>query len=159
VSIDKVLLDTTYLLPVFEIETNKFSKRDLELLLDSGIELFFNPISLIEIKWVLIRLTKRDKRKLGLLRKVYNESVDYLLCCEEIKPTILLNGEICRLEDILYDAGIKDYFDRIIMATAKVFTGRLLTEDDDLADVVKNLKEFEDLEVLNWRQLVKTLKR
>ena len=155
---DKILLDTTYLLPFFEIETDRFSKKDLELLLESDIELFYNPVSLIEIKWVLIRITKRDKRKLKRLREIYSESIDYLLYNEEIKPTILLNGRISQLEDILYDAGIKDYFDRIITATAKVFTGKLLTEDEDLAKILKSIKEFMDLEVLNWQQLIKNIK-
>jgi len=158
VKADKILLDTTYLLPFFEIETDRFSKKDLELLLESDIELFYNPVSLIEIKWVLIRITKRDKRKLKRLREIYSESIDYLLYNEEIKPTILLNGRISQLEDILYDAGIKDYFDRIITATAKVFTGKLLTEDEDLAKILKSIKEFMDLEVLNWQQLIKNIK-
>ena len=156
--VDKILLDTTYLLPLFEIEVDKFSKKDLELLLESNIELFYNPISLIEIKWVLIKIAKQDKKKLEHLREIYNESVDHLLYSGEIKPTILLDGKISHLEDILYDAGIKDYFDRVIVATAKVLTGKLLTEDKNLTKLLKNVKEFTDLEVLNWQQLIKSIK-
>ncbi len=155
---NKIFLDTIYLLPLFEIETDVFTKKDLELILESNIELYFNPISLIEIKWVIIRINKKNKKKLEHAREIYKESVDYLLYSDEIQPTILLDGKISYLEDILHDAGIKDYFDRIIAASAKIFTGKLLTEDEDLTKIIRNVNEFSDLEVLSWQELTRNIK-
>ena len=151
--VNKILLDTTYLLPFFEIETDKFSKDDLQLLMNSSINLFYNPISLVEIKWVLIRLSKRDKARFKKLKIIYSDAVDHLVYSDEIKQTLMLNGKISYLEDILLEAGVKDYFDRVIAATAKIFTGVLLTEDKELTKIVRSVNEFKDLEIMNWREL------
>jgi len=155
VKIKKLLLDTTYLLPLFKIEISGFSSEDLEALLNSGIDLYYNPVSLIEVKWVILRLTKRKGSKLKELRSIYSETIEYLLTSDEIKRTIMINGEISRLEDELYDMGLRDFFDRIIVATAKVFTGNLLTEDKEIIEALKNIEKFKDLRIITWKQLSK----
>ena len=88
--IKKLLLDTTYLLSLFKIEMSGFSSEDLEALLNSGIDLYYNPVSLIEVKWVILRLTKRKGSKLKELRSIYSETIEYLLTSDEIKRTIIM---------------------------------------------------------------------
>ncbi len=157
--ITKILLDTTYLLPLFEIKTEKFSKNDLKRLLKMNVELYYNPVSLIEIKWKIIKLCKRNRSKLKYMRKVYNETLEYLQTTDELIPTEIITKEISVLDDILFDAGIRDFFDRIIVATAEIFTGVLLTEDEELRDIPMKLDEFRDLLIISWNELQEIMKR
>jgi len=150
--IERVLIDTTFLLPLFGIETEKFTKKDFEQLLGFETEFFYNPISLVEIKWVILKITSRDKRKNKYFREIYNETLDYLMSSDELKPTVLLNKEISELEDKLFDYGINDYFDRVIVATARVTTKILLTEDMKLVRQIRGIREFRNFRTLNWKQ-------
>ncbi|MGQ4891600.1 MAG: PIN domain-containing protein [Candidatus Njordarchaeia archaeon] len=154
---ENILIDTTYLLPLFGIDLQQFQKKDLEKLLDSKINIWFNPISLIEAKWVIYKIAKKDQVLLNSLREIYNETIDNLISGYNIKPTPLINSEIDNLENLLYDHGIKDFFDRIIASTAKIVTGVLLTEDKELRTVLVKIREFKDLKILSWKELVKQL--
>ena len=73
---------------------------------------------------------------------IYSETVDYLLNSYEIRPTVILSKEIVLYESKLEDTNINDYFDRIIVSTAKIFADILLTEDRELINKLKNLDEF-----------------
>ena len=152
---NKILIDTTYLLPLFGIEIEKFSLQNMQYLLEVDAEVIYNPISLIEIKWVILKLTKKNKKTLKQMRETYNETLEYLTTTDEIKQTPLITPEISQLEDKLNDHGIKDCFDRIITATAKIYADIFLTEDKKLVQQVKTIKEFEDLTITSWQQFKK----
>ena len=104
--------------------------------------LLFNPISLIEIRWVGARLIRQGLFDRNEFMNIYSETVDYLLNSYEISPTVILSKEIVLYESKLEDTNINDYFDRIIVSTAKIFADILLTEDRELINKLKNLDEF-----------------
>ena len=149
---NKILIDTTYLLPLFGIEIEKFNLRDIQSLLEVDAEIIYNSISLIEIKWIILKLAKKNKKTLEQMRDTYNETLEYLSASDEIKQTPLITPKIIRLEDKLSDLGVNDYFDRIITATAKIYANIFLTEDKKLAKQIKTMNEFKDLTILNWQQ-------
>ena len=119
------------------------------------LKYYTTQISLIEIKWVILKLTKKNKRALTQLKETYNETLEYLTSTDEIKQTPLITPEISRLEDKLSGRGLNDYFDRMITATAKIYADIFLTEDKELIRQIKTVKEFKDLEIINWQQFIK----
>jgi len=56
----RVFLDTVYIMPLFGIETDKFSRKDLAKLLNIKNMCFLvSLVSLIEIKWIIISKTRK----------------------------------------------------------------------------------------------------
>lgn len=69
---------------------------------------------------------------------------------------MLTNHEIENYADLLLDL-VKDYFDRMIVATAKAYSATFLTEDTKLKEVLKRVNEFTTLKISTWNQIVSML--
>lgn len=149
--LDEVLLDTTYLLPIFGvgIDLRKFDTLFEKLLAEYTV--MYNPISLIEGKWIVIRLAKANPSKRDLLFKAYRRGLEVLLRDEKLRQTILTNHEIEKVADeLLFSYDLRDYFDRTIYATALYQNIRLLTEDDEMVKLAKANHAPRPKEVLTW---------
>jgi len=151
----KVMLDTTYLMPLFGIETEKFSASQLQILLGQrNLDLFYSPVSLVELKWIILKQIKKVNNifKKTLLSR-YNEALWYLLYGEYFYELPLIDPRINTLEGILRDLGLNDYFDRIIFAAALEYCDILLTEDTEIHDIWLSQKEKltdKEFRVLSW---------
>ncbi len=153
---DKLMLDSTYLLPILGVRVGleRFETR-FPLLIDE-YKLIYNPISIMEAKRIVLKLVKKHLQKRELILKRFREGILALFSDKRLAQTIITNSDIEEIADrLLLEIGIKDYFDRLIYSTAAYFNAILLTED-------KSLKvEAEDLpsprKVIKWRELIKGL--
>jgi len=132
----KVIIDTSYLLPIFGVEVK--TKIKLVDILRSYIKIYYNPISLVEIKWVLYRIVRRGLLPLDEARKSYREGLDVLFRDKRFRQTSLTSSSIEEIADKLEDLGLRDYFDRLIAATAIAGEYKLITEDKELIKILKD---------------------
>ncbi|MEX2703439.1 MAG: PIN domain-containing protein [Candidatus Baldrarchaeota archaeon] len=154
----KLLLDTTYLLPLLGLQVPQL--KDYEKIfpkLLTKFETFFSPLSLVESKWVLLRLLKDRELeyKRAALRR-FRLGVKTIVKSEKLNQTILTSYEIEKYADLLLDL-VKDYFDRMIVSTAKAYNATLLTEDITLKKILKRVDELTELKILTWNQVISTL--
>ena len=88
----RLLLDTTYLMPLSGIETDKFTKEDSKILFSAkNIYFLVSPVSLIELKWIIISKSKGNPVLRSKLRKEYRYLLEFLRYTTFIKLTPLVN--------------------------------------------------------------------
>ncbi len=134
------LLDSSYLLPIFSIDIDlRFTLKDI---LRAGEPVYYNPVSLVEIKWVLYKLVRKGYIDMAAARKNYIKGLGLLLRDKRLKSTPLTTPGIERVADILHDLGINDYFDRLIAATSIVGRLKLLTDDRELLNIEAKYREY-----------------
>ena len=146
---NKILLDTSYLLPLFGIDVEIDGLKENFPKVLKKFEVYYSPISLIETKFIILRLLKDG---INLLED-YRVGLDSILAEDLFKPTPLTNSEIEEVADrLLVDKGLKDYFDRMIYATAVVFKLALVTEDRKLTEIASNYS-LKPPKVYSWKTL------
>jgi predicted nucleic acid-binding protein len=148
----ELLLDTTYLLPIFGVSLGlkEFKSRFDEVL--GGFVVLYNPVSLIEAKWTILKGIREEPSKKGALLASYRTGLKVLESDGRLGATPLTGGEVEQTADDLHEAGMEDYFDRMIYATAAERGCALLTEDRELLRMKKSWKQ-KPTEVLSWNQL------
>lgn len=152
---DELLLDTTYLLPVFGIavELKNFDTHLKRLL--STYSTLYNPASLMEAKWITLKLTRRNPAKKEILLKAYQAGMRTLLVDERFRQTLLTNDTIESIADELAsEDGVKDYFGRLIYSTAAERNCTLLTEDSKLRQLKKR-PSSRPKKILNWDEITR----
>jgi len=156
----RAFLDTTYIMPLFGIETDKFSRKDLAKLLNIKNMCFLvSLISLVEIKWIIISKTRKNTKLRKTLREKYNKGLDVLYYRSKIKIPSLITPEIDETENKLLDFGLSDYFDRIIFSMAYHEADILLTEDQEIHNMWKDHQDiFEGLVVISWEHFLQKFK-
>jgi len=155
---ENILLDTTYILPLLGLQVPQlkdYEENFPKLLMKFHV--LYNPLSLIEAKWVVLKLLKDKKpeHKRTVLKR-FRLGVKTIIKSEKLSQTMLTNHEIENYADLLLDL-VKDYFDRMIVATAKAYSAALLTEDTVLKEVLKRVNEFTKLKISTWNQIVSML--
>ena len=146
---NKILLDTSYLLPLFGIDVEIDGLKENFPKVLKKFEVYYSPVSLIETKFIILRLLKDG---INLLED-YRVGLDSILAEDLFKPTPLTNSEIEEVADrLLIDKGLKDYFDRMIYATAVVFKLALVTEDRKLTEIASNYS-LKPPKVYSWKTL------
>ena len=130
---DELLLDTTYLLPVFglSVDLRQFESRFPQLL--HAYSVIYNPVSLVEAKWITLKLIRRHAPNRDSLLQAYRKGLAVLTTDGRLKQTAMTNARIEETADrLLLKGGLKDYFDRVIYATATDRNCLLLTEDEEI---------------------------
>ncbi len=135
----KILLDSSYLLPLFNIDVDL--SMPLGKLLEEHETMYFNPVSLVEIKWVLYKLVRKNKLSLREARENYINGLKLVLRDKRFRKTPLTTPRIERIADKLHDMGLNDYFDRIIGATAIALRLELVTDDRELREFITEYLE------------------
>ena len=155
---DKILLDTTYLLPIFgvNIKLRDYEKCFPKIL--SKFNVLYNPISIIEAKWIVLSITRRCTKKERIKRlNRFRIGLHSLLWDRRFTPTPLTNPDVEEFADkLLIELNLKDLFDRIIYSTAKHYNAILLTEDKALLKITQSHSEY-SLRAVNWESLVRNL--
>jgi len=145
----KLFLDTTYLMPLAGLETDKFGKEDAKILYKlKDFKFIASPVSLIEIKWIIIRESKNKPVLKEQLRKEYRLFLEYLLYSDVIELVPILNEKIDEEENKLLDLGVTDYFDKIIFSSALYYADILLTEDEQLREIWRK-EGYKDIIILH----------
>ncbi len=157
----KLLLDTTYLLPLFgvKVKLREYDKCFPQLL--SHYEAYYSPLSLVEAKWIILKLGKKLKNKDAerVLLKEYRAGLDTLLQDRRINQTIMTNSIIEEIADELLGYGVHDYFDRTIYATACYYKAVLLTEDEELHKLYEKVsnEQMKPKKIMNWSSLLEEI--
>jgi len=152
--LDELLLDTTYLLPAFGIalQLKGFNDRFPDIL--KAYSVSYNPISLVEAKWVVLRLSRQRPADRGKLLESYRLGLRVVLTDERLKQTDLTSESVERVADgLLIDEKSGDYFDRTIYGTACSLDCLLLTEDNELL-ALKTKEVPQPRDVLAWKDLL-----
>jgi len=128
----KVLLDTSFVLPSFGIETGREVLEGLKRLVNVKAEIYYSTFSILESLWVATRLSKgrtfdADRFDLGL-RSIL-ESGKY----REVREDAVTFNEALRLRTL----GHNDMVDNILYASSVAFNLKFLTLDDELYDFVR----------------------
>jgi hypothetical protein len=148
--VEPLLLDTTYLLPVFGIDVGlaKFETKFPEILDEYDIR--YNPVSLLEAKWISLRIGRHSDRDKFLAR--YRSGLGAIMTDKRMKQTRLTDGAVELIADrLLTDNRLNDYFDRMIYATAAAENSHLLTEDKALLGLTGAMGETMPRSVFSWK--------
>lgn len=154
---NSIILDTTYVLPLFGIEvilTPNF-ENEIKQLWESGIsqyQLYLPSICLIETIYKLNREFRKIPR------------IEILKRYPLILPTIINSHHVqifypyihLRASEIamtIRQAGHPDLMDCWIAASAVVLEGILLTEDDELKQTIKRIPELQNTPIHSWKEL------
>jgi hypothetical protein len=120
----ELILDTTYLLPALGVGTKPegFEGRFPKLL---GIHrVRYNPISLVEAKWIVLRAARKRAAERGRLLERYRFGLRVLLADERVKQTTVTSEAVELVADrLLVDNVTKDYFDRLIYGMTGLVVG------------------------------------
>jgi PIN domain nuclease of toxin-antitoxin system len=156
---DELLLDSSYLFPIFGIELEYRNFESIFSKLPEKYLLKYNPVSLIEAKWYVLRKSKKDKWADALFQS-YRRGLLSLQRDKRIESTSLTNERIEELADsLLTKFSIRDYFDRLIYSTAAELQCILLTEDGPLHEVFRRAQNIDlpkPKQMMKWKDLTQT---
>lgn len=113
-----------------------------------------NICSFIEIKWIIFHFIKKSPDKKEDFLNAYQEGLIYFTKSNPFELVSYLNLEIDIISNKVRDAGISDYFDALIYATAKVQDAILITENGLLHEISTH-KSIGN-KVLNWKAFIKS---
>jgi PIN domain nuclease of toxin-antitoxin system len=153
--VDSLLLDTTYLLPLFGLESGlkNFNYTFRRLLVD--YEVRYNPISLLEAKWLVLRVARNKTGQLQTFLNYYRDGLGAIAREDSIRQTPLTDEHVEELSDILLTkADLRDYFDRQIYSTAACSNYLLLTEDDRLHKLFRSRSFQNPKAVIKWKDVI-----
>ena len=155
-NISSIILDTTYVLPLFgiNIEISQKFQNEIKLLWKNGIkgyDVFLPTTCLIETNFKLLN-EYRTKKDLSILER-------YQL----ILPTVLnspikifnseLNPKASLIAAIIKHSGHLDFMDCWIAGAAVALQGILLTEDKLLEKVLHGIPETKSVITWSWTNL------
>ena len=158
-SIKPLIIDTTYILPLFGIkiiDLSNYKEISKELWTKGlkGYKIYLPSICLLE---VLFKLTAEYRKSNDLM--ILNRYTATLPSILSFKPlnifNPLQNPEASRIAITLRHAGHNDLMDCLIAATAMVLKGFFLTEDKELSNVLRLIPEYKDISILSWKEFIK----
>jgi PIN domain nuclease of toxin-antitoxin system len=150
----ELLLDTTYLLPIFGISVGlkNFDKSFGKLLRSYSVH--YSPASLVEAKWTVLKLGRKNPERREALFTAYRTGLKVLASDGRLKETALTNEVVEKVADeLLTKEDVKDYFDRLIYGTAADRGCALLTEDEKLSKL-KRRETPRPIQLLTWKHML-----
>ncbi len=160
----RIHLDTTFLMPFFNLETDldNLNEQYLTMLEKANYTYTYSPVSIIEIKWVLLRLERAGYNR-DTLEKQFSESLLALNHNESFKQINFVDSMINNVSYELMKMGHRDLFDTIIASSALWEADVFLTEDDDLKKRIQTLLnlntyfELKKIQVMCWKEFVQSM--
>ena len=159
---NNLILDTTYVLPLFgvDIDLTPNFKNELKNLWKHGIpglKIFLPSVCLIETMYKLNR-EYRNKKDITILRRY-----------PQILPTIItskivdikhpqFNPTASKIAITLRQENLTDLMDCWIAASAVDLKGILLTEDKELKEILKKIPETKTIITWSWKDLQNNIK-
>ncbi|BCS92152.1 MAG: PIN domain-containing protein [Metallosphaera javensis (ex Sakai et al. 2022)] len=122
----RILLDTSFLLPLFNVDIKIEDFNELFPKLIRQFEVSYSPLSLVEAKWVFLRLKRRG---IKYQLEDYIDGLKYILNSQDLHHVDVTTPEIEEAAD-KYIETITDYFDRMLYASSLVYGMNLLTMDN-----------------------------
>ena len=162
-NVNSIILDTTYVLPLFgiKIEISLKFEEQIKLLWKNGINeynIYLPSVCLIETVFKLLN-EYRKKKDFHILERY-----------QRILPTVLnspvnlfnpeLNPKASLIASIIRHSGHLDFMDCWISGSAVALDGILLTEDKELEKVLRTIPETKAIIISSWNELfTKILKK
>lgn len=129
----RILLDTSFILPILGIDTGITVRKVLEELDSSSVEIYYSRFSILEAIWVATKLIRKGSldadRFFRGLRSIY--ASNRLMTVDE-------DPFIFEYALKLYMIGHKDIIDNILYSTALHKDLKFLTSDEELVDFIKS---------------------
>jgi hypothetical protein len=132
-------------------------------ILQSGHNIFnYSPVSIIEIKWQVIKLIKEGYDGESL-EKQFSQALVSLKEDDRYNLIGFLEARINDLSFELRKLGHTDYFDTVIASSALWESQKFLTEDEPLKLVIQEyFKRNSDtplkiVEILSWEEFIKSM--
>ena len=131
---NKLLLDTSFLLPVLGFETSKVVMDSLPKL--RNYTLYYSDLSILEALWKIIKVINEpdEVRRVADGIKAIRDSMNNIAITEEAVEEAIK----------MYRQGHKDMIDNILYSLAKSKSIKLLTVDKELIKFVKERKLGEE---------------
>ena len=148
-----VLLDTMYLLPVFGVDVGLDEYGSLFPRILEELHVYYSPLSLVEAKWVILKLSRMKPDASSRLLDEYRRGLEAILADNRLKETIITNSMIEEVADHLLEQGLHDYFDRMIYATAYYYNAILLSEDRELKSINEKTVKYKLPRVISWADI------
>ena len=132
---NKVLLDTSFLLPTVGIDARREVTRGLENLAQMGVQACFSRFSILELLYAAAKFKKSSKFD----RARFDDGLRSVLdgttygSCEEGSDVF------CRADE-LRDLGHRDMIENILYATSVTNRLKLLTVDQELRSFIREHK-------------------
>lgn len=156
-NIKSIMLDTTYVLPLFGIKINLSEnfQEEISQLWKNGIkdyDIYLPSTCLIETVYKLLyEYRKRDdlsilERYHLILPTILNSSIQIYNPELDIKASAIAS--------IIRHSGHLDYMDCWIAGSAVALNSILLTEDKELEKILKIIPETKALNVSSWKKFI-----
>lgn len=160
----KVHIDTTYLMPLFGLESliEGLNNQILEILQLDQVVFNYSPVSIIEIKWQVIKLSKSGIDE-EVLEKKFSQALTSLKEDKRYNAIDILDAKINDLSFELRKLGHDDYFDTIIASSALWESKKFVTEDEPLKLIIQEYfntyKEthVDMIELLSWEEFYSSM--
>ncbi|TFG21260.1 MAG: type II toxin-antitoxin system VapC family toxin [Promethearchaeota archaeon] len=157
-TIQKIVLDTTYILPLYGIEVDglKDLEKNLISLLNgnnSKISLYIPSVTMLEALYKLIREFKLQDDKNILNRyPMATRSIVENPVLVIVNP--LLHPEISNIALNIRSEGHTDLFDCLIAGTAIFHKAILVTQDNELERIIRNIPQYYNQQILDWKKFM-----
>ncbi|HMF31664.1 MAG TPA: hypothetical protein VKK79_09630 [Candidatus Lokiarchaeia archaeon] len=126
-------------MPIFGLDTSiENLGEQIQEILGSKQYLFqFSPISIIEIKWQIIKLEKKTSN-LNAMEVHFSHALSSLRDDTRFYSVDFLDANINDISHELRKIGHKDYFDTVIASSALWNADLFITEDEPLVKIVQS---------------------
>ncbi|HME54180.1 MAG TPA: hypothetical protein VKM55_18285 [Candidatus Lokiarchaeia archaeon] len=154
----KCFLDTTFLMPIFSVSNNlnQFDNQFQDVLDLNTCIFLYSPVSIIEIKWLIIKRGKSGQ-DIDELERAFSRALTSLKNSDEFN---LIDFVDARINDVSFDLrkrGHDDVFDTIIAASALWTSEIFVTQDEPLrkamelyARDMQGQQDVVPVEILDW---------
>lgn len=124
----RVLLDTSFLLPILGFETSDSVMRAFQKL--GSYELYYNEISILEALWKIVKVVRGVEEELSRIE-------EGITAIRETMKHASINGEAVKNAIYMYKLGHRDMVDNILYSITLSNKLKLLTVDWDLIEFVE----------------------
>ncbi|MHA1607367.1 MAG: PIN domain-containing protein [Candidatus Freyarchaeota archaeon] len=118
----RVLLDTSFLLPVFGVNVDIPNIRVQLLSLSRKADLLVNSLSVLEAKWIILKLSRKEPD----LLKAFGDGLNLLVRGKQFEIIPFYLPEVDAVATAIYNYH-RDYIDCSILASAYVEANTLVT--------------------------------
>lgn len=160
-SIKSLVLDTTYILPLFGIKIKDLSnfKQISKQLWSKGLKGYkiYLPTTCLMEAFYKLNGQYRKSNDVKILNR-YSVGLPTILSSKVIELfNPLLNPEANRFAISIRHAGHTDLLDCLIASSAAALDGIFLSEDIELSKIMKNIPETKEIPLWSWKDIIKKL--
>ncbi len=134
----------------------------LKILHQNRFAFYFSPVSIIEIKWQVIKLIKEGLNA-DSLQQQFSQALTSLKEDDWYNVVDFLDAKINDLSYELRKLGHNDYFDTIIAGSALWESEKLITEDKPLKLLIHDYfnankdSSLEKIEISTWKEFYQSV--